>query len=141
MFSTRATLIASIAIGLAAAACAPRAVSYKNDVRPILQSNCGTCHSDKGVGYEASGFSVASYAGLMTGTKYGPVIVPGHSKQSNLVWLLEHGAHANINMPKICDSRGLPQDKCAAATSFARELPKSQVEVIARWIDQGARDN
>lgn len=141
MFATRATLIASIAIGLAVSACAPRAVSYRKDVRPILQANCGTCHSDKGVGYQASGFSVASYAALMKGTKYGPVIVPGHSKQSNLVWLLEHGAHSGVNMPKICEKMGVPADKCTAATSFARELPKSKVQVIARWIDQGARDN
>lgn len=141
MFATKATLIASIAIGLATSACSQRTVSYKKDVQPILQSNCGTCHSDKGVGYEVSGFSVASYSALMKGTKYGAVIVAGHSKQSNLVWLLEHGAHPGINMPKICQRMGVPADKCTAATSFARELPKSKVQEIARWIDQGARDN
>lgn len=141
MFATRATLIVSIVTGLATSACARRAVSYKKDVQPILEGNCGTFHSDDGVGYQASGFSVAGYKALMQSTEYGPVIVAGHGKQSNFVRLLQHGAHASINMPKICEKPGVPADKCTSATSFARRLPQSQVDVIARWIDQGARNN
>ncbi len=142
MLAKKATLIASIATGFVLSGCAPpRTVSFQKDVQPILQSNCGTCHDQGGVGYEVSGFSVASYAGLMKGTKYGRMIDPGHARQSNLVWLLEHNAHPSINMPKLCEQMNIPTGKCAAAAPFARRLPKREVTLIARWINQGAIDN
>lgn len=141
MFAKTVTVIASIAVAVLVSACAQRQVSYKKEVQPILQRSCGTCHDQGGVGYKVSGFSVGSYAALMKGTKYGAMINPGHSKQSNLVWLLEHDAHPSINMPKLCEQMNVPAGKCTAATPFARQLPKHEVALIARWIDQGARDN
>lgn len=141
MFGPRVVVLGSIAAAALLGACAQRVVSYKHDVQPILQSNCGTCHSENGVGYKVSGFSVSSYAGLMKGTKYGPMVDPGHSNDSNLVWVLEHRAHPAINMPKICEQMGVAEGKCTLAAPFSRELPKQEVALIARWVDQGARDN
>ncbi len=134
MLTTRATLIASIAIAVRVSAGAPRAVGYRKDVRPILQSSCGMCH-------EASGFSVESDSALMQGTKYGPMIDPGHADESNLVWLLAHDSRRRLNMPKRCAQMNLPQGKCARAAPLARELPKHEGAWIARRIDQGALDN
>jgi hypothetical protein len=65
-------------------------VSYKNDVEPILQANCLSCHDGQGEGIEASGFSVKSYDELMKGTRSGQVVVPGDSLSSTLYRLIDH---------------------------------------------------
>jgi len=54
----------------------------------------------------------------------GPVIVAGSHISSTLVLLLERKGHPSINMPK---------DKAP--------LADSQIEVIRKWIDQGAKNN
>jgi cytochrome c len=141
MIATRGIILAVSVVGLLASACAKREVSYRSDVQPILQGNCGTCHNSNGIGYAQSGFSVQTYAALMKGTRHGPVVIPGQSSQSNLVWLLKHGAHPQINMPKLCEQMGQEVGKCAAAATYARQLPEGKVKLIARWVDQGARDN
>lgn len=141
MVGTRGVVLAVSAVGLLTSACVKREVSYRHDVQPILQANCGTCHNPSGIGYAASGFSVATYAALMKGTSHGPMVIPGRSSQSNLVWLIRHGAHPQINMPKLCEQMGQDVGKCATAATYARELPERKVRLIARWVDQGAKDN
>lgn len=101
-----------------------RAVSFRDDVMPILQAHCSECHTQGGEGVEASGFSVASYETVMEGTQYGSVIKPGSSFDSTLVVLIEGRADHSINMP-----RDRPQ------------LSDKQIATIRRWIDQGAKNN
>lgn len=96
---------------------APRQVGFHKDVAPILRRNCATCHSQNGLGHLQSGFSLESSAALMKGAKYGPMIDPGSSGQSNPVWLLRHRAHPQINMPKVCAQMGLVGDECANAAA------------------------
>jgi hypothetical protein len=141
MFRTRSIILASIALAPLLSACGQRQVSYHRDIEPILQVNCEMCHSQNGVGFVVSGFSVESYATLMKGTKFGPVIDPGSSAQSNIVWLLKHRAHPEINMPKICEQMTQNGKKCSVASSSPGRLSDDDVTLIARWIDQGAKDN
>lgn len=141
MLRARHIVLASLALAPLLSACAQRQVSYRKDIQPILQANCESCHSQNGVGYAASGFSVESYATLMKGTKFGPVIDPGSSKQSNIVWLLQHRAHPQINMPKACEQMQQNGQKCAVASTSAERLDDHDVSLIVRWIDQGAKDN
>jgi hypothetical protein len=141
MIGTRGIILAAAAAAALLPACAKREVSYRNDVQPILQDNCAPCHNPSGIGYAVSGFSVATYAAVMKGTKHGPMVIPGQSSQSNLVWLLEHRAHQQVNMPKICEETGQALGKCEIAGTYALELPESEVRLIARWVDQGAKDN
>jgi Planctomycete cytochrome C len=101
-----------------------REVSFKQDVYPILSSNCLSCHKPGTEGYIKSGLSMENYDGLMKGTKFGPVIIPGSHISSTLILLLERKGHPSINMPK---------DK--------PELPDNQVDLIRKWIDQGAKNN
>lgn len=101
-----------------------KAVSFEQDVKPVLQKYCLSCHSASGKGYAESGFSVESYSDVMKGTKFGPVIIPGSSVSSTLQRLVEHKAHPSLNMPQGGVS-----------------LPKEQVEIIRVWIDQGAKDD
>jgi hypothetical protein len=101
------------------------AVSYSRDVKPILQANCLSCHQQGGAGYEASGFSMASYDDLMKGTNFGPMVVPGDSAGSNLIVLMEGRADPSISMPH----------------GSSKKVSAADVETIRRWIDQGAKRN
>jgi hypothetical protein len=99
-------------------------VSYAEDVRPILEANCLECHTAGGAGAEKSGFKMDSYAELMEGTRYGPMIEPGESGASNLYLLVAGRADPSIQMPH-------GQEK----------LARADIETIRIWIDQGALDN
>ena len=101
------------------------AVSYSQDVRPILQANCLSCHQQGGAGYEASGFSMASYDELMKGTSGGPMIIAGDSEGSNLIVLMEGRADPSISMPH----------------GSADPVGKADIDTIRRWIDEGAKRN
>jgi hypothetical protein len=102
-----------------------RKVSFQHDVRPILQANCIECHvAPHGEGYRRTGLSVASYADLMRGTIYGPVIVPGDSRHSILNMLVEGRASRSMRMPHDRDP-----------------LAAEQIETLRRWVDSGAPDN
>ena len=102
----------------------PDKVSFKNDIMPIFKQNCSVCHLEGGMGYNASGFSVESYESIMKGTKFGPVIQAGKSVSSTLKVLLEHKADPKINMPKQ-----------------APKLSDDKIQLISKWIDQGAKNN
>ena len=101
------------------------AVSYSRDVQPILQANCLSCHQQGGAGYEASGFSMASYDELMKGTNGGPMIIAGDSAGSNLIVLMEGRADPSISMPH----------------GSADPVGKADIDTIRHWIDQGAKKN
>jgi len=100
-------------------------VSYAREVAPILQSNCLKCHNKEGEGYKKSGLNMETYASLMTGTKFGPVVVPGSSVSSTLVRLISGKADPAISMPH----------------GGMQLLKEQEIKAITNWIDQGARDN
>ncbi len=101
------------------------AVSYSLDVKPILKQNCLECHEEGGSGFAASGFSMASYDDLMSGTKFGPMIIPGDAEGSNLIVLMEGRADPSISMPH----------------GSLEPVRKKDIETIRLWIDQGAKKN
>ncbi|MHB1236087.1 MAG: c-type cytochrome domain-containing protein [Gallionella sp.] len=100
-------------------------VSYANDVKPILHDYCLSCHQPGGKGYEKSGLDMRTYESLMKGTKFGAVIKPGDSYTSVLIELVEGRAHPSIKMPYGLEG-GLAKDK---------------IEILKKWVKQGARDN
>jgi mono/diheme cytochrome c family protein len=99
-------------------------VSFKADVQPIFQKNCVSCHTPGGEGTTASGLDLTSYEGVMRGTKYGPMIVPGDPDYSNLMWLLDWHASPQLRMPHN-----------------KSQLPAADRDVIRNWIRQGAKNN
>jgi len=105
-----------------AARAAEEVVSYELDVYPIISSRCVECHQPGGTGYQASGLDLSTYEGLMKGTKYGPVVVPGEALTSNLNVLIE--GRAQVQMP---------HDQ--------RPLLKAQQSIIRDWVKQGAKNN
>ena len=100
-------------------------VSYKNDVFPIIHDYCLNCHEPGGKGYEKSGLDMRTYQSLMKGTKFGTVIKPGDSFTSILIQVIEGRVHASIKMP-FGMSGGLAKDK---------------IEILKKWVNQGAQDN
>lgn len=107
-------------------ACAQQsaAVSYSQDVAPVLRGWCVSCHQPGGEGYTASGLDLTSYAGLMKGTKFGPMVLPGQPDASNLVVLIEGRASPQIRMPHN-----------------QKPLPSCLRDEIWSWVFQGAKDN
>jgi mono/diheme cytochrome c family protein len=124
-------LIAAIAgagLGLFSArsdACAAaQPTSFSEDVMPIFKGRCVGCHQAGQEGFEKSGLDLTSYAGLMKGTKHGAMVVARDPDSSNLVWLLDWRASAELRMP-----HGKKQlSSCDRAT-------------IRAWIREGAKDN
>lgn len=107
-------------------ACAQQsaAVSYSQDVAPVLRGWCVSCHQPGGEGYKASGLDLTSYAGLMKGTQFGPMVLPGQPDASNLVVLIEGRASPQIRMPHN-----------------QKPLPSCLRDEIWSWVFQGAKDN
>lgn len=101
------------------------AVSFRQDVQPILDNYCAECHTGEGAGLEASGFSVASYESVMKGTKFGSMIEPGDPLSSSLYRLVSgREIHPSIRMPH-----------------GRTGLTETEIAVIEAWISQGAKDN
>ena len=100
-------------------------ISYKTDVAPILSKYCDECHLKGGEGTENTDFVVESYDTVMKGTKFGPVVVAGHSASSTLYRLVTGQVDKSIQMP---------HDK-------TEKLNQQEATVIQQWIDQGAQDN
>jgi mono/diheme cytochrome c family protein len=106
-------------------ALAQKEISYKNDIFPIFQDYCLSCHVPGGKGYNKSGFDLRTYQSLMKGTKFGPVIQPGSSLTSTLNVLVSGHASPAISMPYGIKG-GLPKDKSS---------------LLNKWVDQGAKNN
>ena len=121
-------LLAALPITLAGAltGCArEEAVSFSQDVKPIIDKNCLACHKDGGKGFEASGFSMVTYDDLMKGTKFGPMIISGDSAGSNMIVLMEGRADPTISMPH----------------GAMKPVRKADIETLRLWVDQGAKNN
>jgi len=112
---------------LAIAGCGPSsppAVSFNEEVKPILDRYCLECHAAGTSGYEMSGFSVETYDDLMKGTRYGPTVIAGDPFNSNLIILIEGRADPAIKMP---------HDNT--------KIFSTHVETLKAWVDQGAANN
>ena len=119
-------LLALGLVPLAMAACkTEETVSFAQDVKPTLDQYCRECHQECVAGYEASGFDMSSHAGLMKGTRNGPMVIAGDSMGSNLVVLMEGRADPSIAMPH----------------GGSDKVSKPEIDAIKAWIDQGAKDN
>lgn len=100
-------------------AAAPAKITYEEHVRPIFREHCFVCHSaDK----QESGLALDSYAKTMAGGSSGEVVLPGDLASSRLWALVSHAEE-----PKMPPR----QDRLAEA----------KLELIRKWIEQGAPEN
>ncbi len=100
-------------------------VSFSADVQPVLERRCGACHEPGQPGYEASGLQLNSYAAVMEGTRYGPVVLPGDPLSSTLIMLVEGRADPSLKMPH----------------GDARPPTSDEVAILREWVEQGALNN
>ena len=99
-------------------------ISFSEDVMPIFKGRCVACHQAGGDGYEKSGLDLSTYVGVMKGTKFGPMVVPGDPQTSNLMVLLDWRAAPALRMPH-----------------GKKKLSSCDRDAIRGWIRQGAKDN
>lgn len=120
----RAVVLTLSALAFAAlqTGCGEKPLTYQADIKPIIDTNCVSCHVPGGAGYEKSGLRMDSHEALLKGTKFGPVVVPGSSVSSTLYLLVAGKADPSIRMPH-----------------GQAALPDADVAKIATWIDQGAK--
>ena len=108
-----------------AAGAAPVAMSFKDDVLPVFQEHCVSCHhAPDGEGFKASGLDLTTYQGVMKGTKFGPMVIPGNPETSNLMRLLDWEVPPQIRMPH-----------------GQKQLSVCDRNAIRTWIREGAKDN
>ena len=124
-----AAALVGMGIGLPfGSACAaqpkPQQVTFSEDILPLLQFRCSSCHKPGGEGFEKSGLDLTSYQGLMKGSKYGPMIVPSHPDTSNLMLLLDWRVPLEMRMPH-----------------GKKQLSICDRDEIRTWIFNGAKDN
>ena len=112
-------------IGSAGSVCAaPAKTSFVDDVLPIFKGYCFGCHQPGGQGNERSGLDLSTYEGVMRGTKFGKMVVPGDPESSNLMWLL--------------DWRGAPETHMPLGK---KKLSTCERDTIRSWIREGAQNN
>jgi hypothetical protein len=97
-------------------------ISFSEDIFPIIQIRCLECHQPEGDGYEKSGLDLRTYQGLMKGTKFGTMVIPGNAFTSNLMLMID--GRAKIRMPHR-----------------KKKLSSCEIKEIRWWINQGAKDN
>ena len=94
-------------------------VSFINDVAPILQKNCFACHDAK---KKKGKLEMTTFENFRKGGSKDDPIVAGKSKESLIIDMLKSSG-ADRMPPK---DAGDP-------------LKKEQIEIIGKWIDEGAK--
>jgi len=98
-----------------------KVVSYKNDLLPLFEEVCFSCHSpDEKVEAEYDMTSVAKI--IAGGEKYAPAVIPGRPDESPLT--------------KYCRGALLPQ-----MPEDDMPLTKEEIHLIRMWIAAGAVDD
>ncbi|REJ85170.1 MAG: DUF1553 domain-containing protein [Planctomycetota bacterium] len=97
-------------------------VDFIRDIRPILSNNCFQCHGPDSNTREAD-LRLDAKAGVFGGDDREPVIVPGEPEQSELLRRV---------------SADDPDEQMPPADSEYQRLSPDQIDLIRRWIAQGA---
>ena len=113
-------------------------VSFKEDVLPIFQVHCVSCHTPGSAGTTASGLDLTTYEGVMKGTKYGPMVVAGNPESSNLMWLLDWRASPALRMPH--GKKQLPPESVTRSAHGSARGPKTTDPSRAVSIRTGSRN-
>ena len=112
-----ALMLTLLAVALSASA-QDKPVSYSKDLQPIFKENCLSCHKpDKKKGK----LDMSTYADFMKGGKQGSPVKAGDPAKSLIVEMI---SGKEPEMPE----KGEP-------------LKPEQVDLISRWIKEGAKQN
>jgi mono/diheme cytochrome c family protein len=98
-------------------------VSFSADVQPIFDSHCVSCHPSSGNLDLRSGYSYNNLVNRPASGYNGILVVPGDANASVLYKKIDGSGAYGSNMP------------------LGGSLSSAQIEIIRRWIDEGARNN
>lgn len=113
------TLSAGLAVLCGAAQAQSHApVSFYKEVRPILRKRCQGCHQPANQGGK---LVVTNYAAFKAGGASGVSFVPGRPQESIILKFI------------VGDPPAMPKNQ--------KPLPKEDVELIRRWIAEGAKND
>jgi mono/diheme cytochrome c family protein len=88
---------------------------FENKVRPILATQCGSCHQERAAG----GLSLSSREAIVKGGNSGPAIVPGDPEKSLLLTAVHQTG--SLKMPK-----------------GGSKLSADDIEALSNWVKMGA---
>ena len=98
-------------------------ISFSKQVAPLLDKFCATCHNEDED--HPSQLFMDTYESLMKGGKHGQAVKPGSSSESLLIQKMGEDPPFGKRMP-----------------SSKKLIPTSeQIEILKKWIDQGAKKN
>jgi hypothetical protein len=89
---------------------------FENKIRPLLANSCYDCHNED---LQESDLRLDTLAGMLTGGKAGPALLPGNSKGSLIVTAVSYRDN-DLKMP--------PEEK----------LSDAQIADLTKWVEVGA---
>ncbi|HEY6952248.1 MAG TPA: hypothetical protein VI758_07560 [Bacteroidota bacterium] len=113
-------------VGLLAIGCGRKEVSYRTQIQPILDNRCANCHRPERA---AKQVVLTSYEYVMNARATNlkkPIVVAGNLSES---WLY---LRSGTDQPHF----RMPPD-----TSTMTPLSKDEIELVGKWILQGAKNN
>ncbi len=100
-------------------------VTYATDIKPIFDVSCVKCHS--GAKPKAR-LTMDTLAGVLKGTKMGPIIKAGDSANSFIIKSVAHlTSERDEWMPPVPNKAGI------------KPLTPAEIGLLRAWIDQGAK--
>jgi WD40 repeat protein/mono/diheme cytochrome c family protein len=96
-------------------------VSFYKHIRPIFQAQCNGCHQPA---RNKGDYIMTDFVALLKGGEEGHAVIPGKAAESNLLKLIKPDEKGKAEMPQKADP-----------------LHESQVALIERWINEGAKDD
>jgi hypothetical protein len=112
---SRQFTLAVVAAMFAASAFGQTSVSFSRDVQPIFETSCWKCH---GASVQLSKLDLRSRESALAGGVHGPALSPGNPDTSKL-----------FRMISGAEKPAMPLDS---------KLTSEQIQIIRRWIEQGA---
>src|SRR5688572_24553903 len=100
----------------------PKPVSFSKEIAPIFTASCTGCHQPEKL---KAGLDLSTHKAALVGAKDGPAIIPGDPDKSPLVLAIIPEAPGE---PPAMPEKGDP-------------LTAQQVDLIKRWIKEGAKDD
>jgi len=100
-------------------------VTYETDMKALFDASCVKCHSGD---RPKARLHMDTLAGVLKGTKEGPIVTPGDSANSFITKAVAHATNDHDSwMPPLDNKAGI------------KPLTPGQIGLIRAWIDQGAK--
>lgn len=108
-------------------------VSFADDIQPLLSSQCIICHQPGGIAF-ADGIT----QDLRAGSAYAAIVNQPSDQDATLTLVIPGDAENSLLYQKVNSNEPpigvrMPQ--------FQPPLSAAQIDLIRRWIDEGAEDN